>query len=224
MYLTQMPNNIDETSLVFASLASSLFPNFTAASVGASLLVLAIACMVHRIWPMRLTYVLVAFMRETERLYYDAVEAGELPGDVDTEEKLLSLQTKVSEMREESLQKRAWKDAYLWALKTGPARAGHRAFSGAGDVYAEGQECEQPVLRTSGALRTIRGYLRLRRPAARRIPAIRNCPDDCPLTNVPRRLTLTFVRASLFCTTPPFRAAWRAEANGQGRPPGWGRK
>jgi hypothetical protein len=28
-------------------------------------------------------------MRETEKLYYDAVEAGELPGDVRTEEKLL---------------------------------------------------------------------------------------------------------------------------------------
>jgi hypothetical protein len=38
---------------------------------------------------MRLTHVLVAFMRETERLYYDSVEAGELPGDVNTEEKLL---------------------------------------------------------------------------------------------------------------------------------------
>ncbi|KAJ7251309.1 hypothetical protein C8J57DRAFT_1238666 [Mycena rebaudengoi] len=98
-----MPNNIGETSLVFASLASSVFPNFTAASVGASLFVLAIACMVHHIWPMRLTYVLVAFMRETERLYYDAVEAGELPGDVDMEEKLLSLQTKMAETHEATL-------------------------------------------------------------------------------------------------------------------------
>ncbi|KAJ7252576.1 hypothetical protein C8J57DRAFT_1519909 [Mycena rebaudengoi] len=99
-----MPNNIGETSIVFASLADSVFPSrIVAASVGASLLILAIACMVHRIWPMRLTYILVAFMRETERLYYDVVEAGELPGDVDTEEKLLSLQMKVSEIREESL-------------------------------------------------------------------------------------------------------------------------
>jgi hypothetical protein len=38
---------------------------------------------------MRLTNVLVALMSETEKLYYDAVEAGELPGDVGTEEKLL---------------------------------------------------------------------------------------------------------------------------------------
>ncbi|KAJ7251325.1 hypothetical protein C8J57DRAFT_1238681 [Mycena rebaudengoi] len=99
-----MPNNIGGTSIVFASLADSVFPNrMVAGSVGASFLVLAIACIVHRIWTMRLTYVLVAFMRETKRLYYDAVEAGELPGDVDTEEKSLSLQMKVSEIREESL-------------------------------------------------------------------------------------------------------------------------
>ncbi|KAJ7281407.1 hypothetical protein C8J57DRAFT_1297531 [Mycena rebaudengoi] len=98
-----MPNNIGETSLVFASLADSVFPNRTAASVGASILTLAILYMIYRIWPMRLTDSVVAFMSETERLYYDAVEAGELPGDVGTEEKLLSLQTKVSELREASL-------------------------------------------------------------------------------------------------------------------------
>ncbi|KAJ7252565.1 hypothetical protein C8J57DRAFT_1722804 [Mycena rebaudengoi] len=100
-----MPNNIGETSLEFASLTDSFLSNGrAAASVGtASILVLAIACIVHHIWPMRLTHVLVAFMQETEKLYYGAVEAGELPGDVDTEEKLLSLQTKVSEVREESL-------------------------------------------------------------------------------------------------------------------------
>ncbi|KAJ7252580.1 hypothetical protein C8J57DRAFT_1722815 [Mycena rebaudengoi] len=100
-----MPNNIGETSLEFASLTDSFLSNGrAAASVGtASILVLAIACIVHHIWPMRLTNVLVAFMQETEKLYYGAVEAGELPGDVDTEEKLLSLQKKVSEIREQSL-------------------------------------------------------------------------------------------------------------------------
>jgi hypothetical protein len=84
-----MPNNIGETSLVFASLADSVFPNHTATAVGAFILTLAILCMIYRIWPMRLTNTLVAFMSETEKLYYDAVEAGELPGDVGTEEKLL---------------------------------------------------------------------------------------------------------------------------------------
>ncbi|KAJ7281402.1 hypothetical protein C8J57DRAFT_1297514 [Mycena rebaudengoi] len=98
-----MPNNIGETSLVFASLADSVFPNRTAASVGTSILTLAILYMIYRIWPMRLTDSVVAFMRETEKLYYDAVEAGELPGDVGTGEKLLSLQTKVSQIREASL-------------------------------------------------------------------------------------------------------------------------
>ncbi|KAJ7222963.1 hypothetical protein C8J57DRAFT_1731591 [Mycena rebaudengoi] len=101
-----MSNKIGETSLqvAFTSLASTIFPSRTiAASLGASMLVLAIAYMIYRFWPMRMTYILVAFMRETEKLYYDAVEAGELPGDVHTEEKLLSLQTMVSEIREASL-------------------------------------------------------------------------------------------------------------------------
>ncbi|KAJ7252579.1 hypothetical protein C8J57DRAFT_638309 [Mycena rebaudengoi] len=93
-----MPPNIGETSLV---LAGSVFPSRTTASVSASILV--IACLVHRIWPMRLTYALMAFMKETEKLYYDALEAGELPRDVATEEKLLSLQKKVAEVHETSL-------------------------------------------------------------------------------------------------------------------------
>jgi hypothetical protein len=85
-----MPDKIGETCLAFTSLASIISPSRTiAAWLGASMLLLAISCMAYRIWPMRLTYVLVAFMRETEKLYYDAVEAGELPGDVRTEEKLL---------------------------------------------------------------------------------------------------------------------------------------
>jgi preprotein translocase subunit SecD len=84
-----MPNNIGETSLVSASLADSVFPNRTTASVSAFILTLSILCMIYRIWPMRLTNALVAFMNETEKLYYDAVEAGELPGDVGIEEKLL---------------------------------------------------------------------------------------------------------------------------------------
>ncbi|KAJ7251317.1 hypothetical protein C8J57DRAFT_1723199 [Mycena rebaudengoi] len=92
-----MPNNIGETSLVFAG---SIFPSRIAASVGASILV--IGCMIH-IWPRRFTYVLVAFMKETEKVYYDAVEAGELPRDVATEEKLLNLQKKVAEVHEASL-------------------------------------------------------------------------------------------------------------------------
>jgi hypothetical protein len=82
-------NNIGETSLVFASLVDSVFPSRTAASVGASILTLAILCMLYRIWPMRLTDSVAAFMSETEKLYYDAVEAGELPGDLGIEEKLL---------------------------------------------------------------------------------------------------------------------------------------
>ncbi|KAJ7252502.1 hypothetical protein C8J57DRAFT_636401 [Mycena rebaudengoi] len=90
-------------SLVFASLADSVFHNHTVAAwLGASILVLAIACMIHHIWPMHLTRVLVTVMKETEKLYYDAVEAGELPRDAGTEEELLGLQ-KVSEIREESL-------------------------------------------------------------------------------------------------------------------------
>jgi hypothetical protein len=85
-----MPDKMGETSLVFASLADSIFHNRTGAAwLGATILVLVIACMIHRIWPMRLTHVLVAFMKETEKLYYDAVEAGELPREVATEEKLL---------------------------------------------------------------------------------------------------------------------------------------
>ncbi|KAJ7251405.1 hypothetical protein C8J57DRAFT_1238736 [Mycena rebaudengoi] len=40
-------------------------------------------------------------MKETEKLYYDAVEAGELPRDAGTEEELLG--RKVSEIREDSL-------------------------------------------------------------------------------------------------------------------------
>ncbi|KAJ7252572.1 hypothetical protein C8J57DRAFT_1237930 [Mycena rebaudengoi] len=79
-----MPNNIGETSLV---LADSVFPNRTVVTIGASILV--IGCIVHRIWPRHLAYILVVSMRETEKLYYDAVEAGELPRDVGTEEKLL---------------------------------------------------------------------------------------------------------------------------------------
>ncbi|KAJ7252584.1 hypothetical protein C8J57DRAFT_1351070 [Mycena rebaudengoi] len=97
-----MPN-IGETSFAFASLADSVFPDRTAASVGASILVLAITCLVHRIWPMRLTYRLIVFVKETEKLYYDALEAGELPRDVAAEEKLLSLQKKVAEVHEASL-------------------------------------------------------------------------------------------------------------------------
>ncbi|KAJ7251320.1 hypothetical protein C8J57DRAFT_1723202 [Mycena rebaudengoi] len=93
-----MPNNIGETSLVFAG---SVFPSRTAASISASVLV--IGCMIHRIWPRRLTYNLVASMQETEKLYYDAIEAGELPRDVATEEKLLSLQKRVAETHEASL-------------------------------------------------------------------------------------------------------------------------
>ncbi|KAJ7251324.1 hypothetical protein C8J57DRAFT_1352836 [Mycena rebaudengoi] len=93
-----MPNNIGETSLVFAG---SVFPNRTAVTVGASILV--IWCMIHRIWPRRLTYDLVASMRETEKLYYDALEAGELARDGATEEKLLSFQRKVAEVHETSL-------------------------------------------------------------------------------------------------------------------------
>ncbi|KAJ7252574.1 hypothetical protein C8J57DRAFT_638263 [Mycena rebaudengoi] len=98
-----MSNSIGETSLVVTSLADSVSPRRTAALVGASILVLAIACLVHRIWPMRLTYNLVASMQETEKVYYDAIEAGELPRDVSTEEKLLSLQKKVAEVHEASL-------------------------------------------------------------------------------------------------------------------------
>ncbi|KAJ7251410.1 hypothetical protein C8J57DRAFT_1474628 [Mycena rebaudengoi] len=60
-------------------------------------------CMIYHIWPMRLTRVLVTDMKETEKLYYDAVEAGELPRDAGTEEELLGLQKKVSEIREDSL-------------------------------------------------------------------------------------------------------------------------
>ncbi|KAJ7251267.1 hypothetical protein C8J57DRAFT_1238631 [Mycena rebaudengoi] len=82
--------------------ASSVFKRIVAASVRALLFVLAIACMVHRIWPMRLTYTLIVFMKETEKLYYDAVEGGELPRDDATKEKLFSLQTKVSEIYETS--------------------------------------------------------------------------------------------------------------------------
>ncbi|KAJ7251404.1 hypothetical protein C8J57DRAFT_1238735 [Mycena rebaudengoi] len=96
-----MPN-IGETSLVFASLADSVFHNHTV-WLGASILTLPIACMIHHIRPMRLTRVLVTDMKETEKLYYDAVEAGELPRDAGTEEELLGLQKKVSEIREDSL-------------------------------------------------------------------------------------------------------------------------
>jgi hypothetical protein len=85
-----MFKNTVETSLVFASLADSVFHNHTVAAwLGASILVLAIACMIHHIWPMHLTRVLVTVMKETEKLYYDAVEAGELPRDAGTEEELL---------------------------------------------------------------------------------------------------------------------------------------
>ncbi|KAJ7252566.1 hypothetical protein C8J57DRAFT_1519899 [Mycena rebaudengoi] len=99
-----MPNNAVETSLEFAPLADSFFSNRTIAASLASILVLAITCrIVHCIWPMHLTSVLVSSITETENLYYDAIEAGELTGDVDTEEKLLSLQKKVSEIREDSL-------------------------------------------------------------------------------------------------------------------------
>ncbi|KAJ7252494.1 hypothetical protein C8J57DRAFT_636280 [Mycena rebaudengoi] len=102
--ITQMPNNIGETSLVFASLADSVFHNrAVAAWLSASILTLPILCMIHRIWPMRLTHVLVAFMKETEKVYYDAVEAGELPRDIGTEEELLGFQKRVSEIRVDSL-------------------------------------------------------------------------------------------------------------------------
>ncbi|KAJ7252504.1 hypothetical protein C8J57DRAFT_1519836 [Mycena rebaudengoi] len=87
-----MPNNIGEPSLVFASLISNRA--VAVASLGASIVILAMIWMIPRIWPMRLTYISVAFMKETEKLYYDAVEAGELPHDVGIEEKLLSLQKK----------------------------------------------------------------------------------------------------------------------------------
>ncbi|KAJ7289110.1 hypothetical protein C8J57DRAFT_1706029, partial [Mycena rebaudengoi] len=99
-----MPN-FGETSLVFASLGDSVFHNhIVAASLGACILVLAaLAIMFLHIWPMRLTRVLVTVMKETEKLYYDAVEAGELPRDASTEEELLGLQKKVSEIREDSL-------------------------------------------------------------------------------------------------------------------------
>ncbi|KAJ7251408.1 hypothetical protein C8J57DRAFT_1723249 [Mycena rebaudengoi] len=96
-----MPN-IGQTSLVFASLADAVFHNHTV-WLGASILTLPIACMIHHIRPMRLTRVLVTDMKETEKLYYDAVEAGELPRDAGTEEELLDLQKKVSEIREDSL-------------------------------------------------------------------------------------------------------------------------
>ncbi|KAJ7252589.1 hypothetical protein C8J57DRAFT_1661673 [Mycena rebaudengoi] len=104
-----MPNNAVETSLEFASLADPFFSNRT---IAASILVLAITCgIVHCIWPMRLTSILVASIAETENLYYDSIEAGELTGDVDTEKKLLSLQKKVLEIREDSLRNSlsAWK-------------------------------------------------------------------------------------------------------------------
>ncbi|KAJ7251322.1 hypothetical protein C8J57DRAFT_1238679 [Mycena rebaudengoi] len=107
-----MPTNAVETSLEFASLADSFFSNRTIAASLASILFLAITCcIVHCIWPMHLTSVLVASITETENSYYDAIEAGELTGDVDTEEKLLSLQKKVSEIREDSLRNSlsAWK-------------------------------------------------------------------------------------------------------------------
>ncbi|KAJ7252581.1 hypothetical protein C8J57DRAFT_1474213 [Mycena rebaudengoi] len=107
-----MPNNAVETSLEFASLADSFFSNRTIAASLTSILVLAIACrIVHCIWPMHLTSVLVASITETENLYYDSIETGELTGDVVTEEKLLSLQKKVSEIREDSLRNSlsAWK-------------------------------------------------------------------------------------------------------------------
>jgi hypothetical protein len=45
--------------------------------------------MIHYIRPMRLTCVLVTVMKETEKLYYDAVEAGKFPRDAGTEEELL---------------------------------------------------------------------------------------------------------------------------------------
>ncbi|KAJ7252554.1 hypothetical protein C8J57DRAFT_1519888 [Mycena rebaudengoi] len=70
----QMPNNAVETSLEFASLADSFFSNRTITASLTSILVLAIT---------------------NGDLYYDAIEAGELTSDVDTEEKLMSLQKKV---------------------------------------------------------------------------------------------------------------------------------
>ncbi|KAJ7286908.1 hypothetical protein C8J57DRAFT_1707343 [Mycena rebaudengoi] len=90
-----------ETSLVFTSLSDSVLLNRTVAA--ALILTLVILWMINSFWPMRLTSLLVGLMRETEQLYFDAVEAGELHCDDHTEEKLLSLHKKVSEMREASL-------------------------------------------------------------------------------------------------------------------------
>ncbi|KAJ7281300.1 hypothetical protein C8J57DRAFT_1500003 [Mycena rebaudengoi] len=93
-------SSMGETSLSFLS---SILPNSTANTIiGASILTTVTALGIHHISPTRLTHVLVTLMHETDATYIGVMEAGVIPGDVDTDA-LSKLQIKVSQLHEESL-------------------------------------------------------------------------------------------------------------------------
>ncbi|KAJ7252617.1 hypothetical protein C8J57DRAFT_1351170, partial [Mycena rebaudengoi] len=94
-------SSMNEASLSF--LSSIQLPNNTANTIiGAFILTIVAALIIHNISPMRLTRALVALMHETVAIYIGAMEAGVIPSDVDADA-LFKLEIKVSELHEESL-------------------------------------------------------------------------------------------------------------------------
>jgi hypothetical protein len=79
-------SSMSETSL---SLFSSILPNNTANTIiGASIITTVTALVIHHISPTRLTRLLVALMHETDTIFIGAMEAGLVPGDIDTADAL----------------------------------------------------------------------------------------------------------------------------------------
>ncbi|KAJ7117798.1 hypothetical protein C8R44DRAFT_791443 [Mycena epipterygia] len=95
-------SSLSETSL---SLFASAPPTSTTPNVTIGVLVLIMmAFIIHFASPMRLTRVSVAAISNVEKIYLEAIEAGMLSNfDVNTALMLLSLQIKISRIREETL-------------------------------------------------------------------------------------------------------------------------
>ncbi|KAJ7491962.1 hypothetical protein FB451DRAFT_1501207 [Mycena latifolia] len=102
-------------------LASAPPPTSTAANILLGALVFtAAAYTVYYTSPTRLTPILVAAIAETEKTYFEALEAGVLPkSDADTATTLTSLQIKVSNIREVTLRHSLSYRATLGAFLTG---------------------------------------------------------------------------------------------------------
>ncbi|KAJ7491953.1 hypothetical protein FB451DRAFT_1551420 [Mycena latifolia] len=96
-------SSVSDTSLL---VILSAFPGSTVTNIllGALVLVAAAAYTFYCASPMRLTRILVAAISAAEKKYFDAIEDGVLSrSDVQTAEKIASLQIKVSNIREDTL-------------------------------------------------------------------------------------------------------------------------